>query len=181
MKVLFFPDLNELGRIVGRKAHPSDWKEILHQRDGTDSGASITLYRSRERNTYGTILNPAERRPVGIALPREPPVPCQMESNDIRLMDTGYYAERLLVVKRGDTANIAERERFPHFHQDGILQFEDGVTWQKIRHQASYVIHPPKNEGIESDKYADVNEYLGRYHVRGGHHHYGRRVVNWYT
>jgi hypothetical protein len=45
-----------------RKPQPSTWNEILFQRDGANSGASVTVYRSTQSDVPGAITQPRTRQ-----------------------------------------------------------------------------------------------------------------------
>lgn len=154
-----------------RKPQPSAWEEILHQRDGANSGASITIYRSTQIYAPGTVTNSCTRQ----IFEQKVSYPEDLEqfgiTEDEELMgEKGKGKELLVIVKRGGAATIAEQDRPPYRLEEDIRQWAHGMTWAEIRRQCidflmdededdddEYLIG--KDEEVEVDSYKEVDEY----------------------
>ena len=145
-----------------RKPQPSTWDEILRQRDGANSGASVTVYRSTQSNAPGTVTNPCTRQ----IFQQELSSPEDLENFGVTedkelLGGEGKWKELLVIVKRGRTANIAEQDRPPYMKGD-IRQWAHGMTWAEIRHQCFDFFMDDDEDGdfrTEEDEEVEVDEY----------------------
>lgn len=138
---------------------PSTWEEILRQRDGADSGASITIYRSIQSDAPGAVMNPCRRQILEGALPREPGKLSTTDTENTELRGK-EDREVLFVVKRGHAAEIAEQDGPPFTLEGDIRQWAHGMTWNEIRRQCiDDFIRTEEDEEFEVDSYKDVDEY----------------------
>lgn len=116
-----------------KEPQPSTWHDVLIQRDGLDSGTSVTIYQSTQSNAPGTVVKRETRQ----LFEQKPPSP----------EDLGK--ELLVIVKRGHRAHILE--------QDGPPKWTKGLTWAEIRDAPDFI---EEDEDIEADRYNDVDEYF---------------------
>jgi hypothetical protein len=92
-----------------RKPQPSTWDEIVRQRDGANSGASVIVYRSTQSDAPGTVTNPRTRQIFEQKLSPSKDLEKFGVTEDKELLEgTGKGKELLVIVKRGHAANIAE-------------------------------------------------------------------------
>lgn len=165
-----FTEMNILGDLDWDKPQPSTWEEILRQRDGADSGASITIYRSIQSDAPGAVMNPDRRQILEGAFPREPGNLGVTDTENIESTEKENRKEILFVVKRGHAAEIAEQDGPPYTLEDDIRQWAHGMTWNEIRRQCidflmdedmdeDDLLHTEKDEEVEVDNYKEVDEY----------------------
>lgn len=157
------------GEIDWPRPQPSAWEEILRQRDGADSGASITIYRSIQSDAPGAVMNPYRRQILEGAFPREPKFGVTGIEN-IELREKEDW-EVLFVVKRGHAAEIGEQDGPPYALESDIRQWAHGMTWKETRRRyldfytmdedmdVDAFFHTGKDEKVEVDNYKDVDEY----------------------
>jgi hypothetical protein len=112
---------------------PSTWHDVLIQRDGLDSGASVTIHQSTKSDVPGTVVKRETRQ----LFEQKPPSP----------EDLGK--ELLVIVKRGHQAHILE--------QDGPPKWTQGLTWAEIRDAPDFI---EEDEDVAADRYNDVDVYL---------------------
>ena len=165
-----FTETDILGDLDWHKPQPSTWEEILRQRDGADSGASITIYRSIQSDAPGAVINPYRRQIVEGAFFRELGKLDVTDTENVELREKKNRKEVLFVVKRGHTAEIAEQDGPPYTLEDDIRQWAHGMTWNEIRRQCFHFLmyedmdeddlfHTEKDEEVEVDSYKEVDEY----------------------
>ncbi|ERF75380.1 hypothetical protein EPUS_00173 [Endocarpon pusillum Z07020] len=165
-----FTEMDFLGNLDWDKPQPSTWEEILRQRDGADSGASITIYRSIQSDAPGAVMNPYRRQILEGALPREPGKLGVTDTENMELRAKEEGKEVLFVVKRGHAAEIAEQDGPPYTLEDDIRQWAHGMTWNEIRRQCidfhvdedmdvDDFFHTEKDDEVEVNNYKDVDEY----------------------
>jgi hypothetical protein len=151
-----------------RKPQPSAWDEIIRQRDGANSGASVTIYRSTQSDAPGTVTNSCTRQ----IFEQKVSSPEDLErfgvTEDKELSGEKEKGKELLfVVKRGRAANIAEQDRPPYELEEDIRQWAHGMTSAEIRRQCVDLgidededDHFPIEYGeVEVDNYKEVDEY----------------------
>ena len=143
-----------------RKRQPGTWDEVVRQRDGASSGASITVYRSTQSGVPGTVTNSRTRQIF------EQKVSSQedLETEDEELLKEPERGKELLVVvKRGRAADIAEQDRPPYNRNADLRRWAHGMTWAEIRHQCLSNLlgwlEDYLSEADEIDSYNDVDEY----------------------
>lgn len=93
-----------------REPQPSTWNDILFRRDGANSGASVTIYRSTQSNSPGAVINPRTRQPFEQKLIPENQADFGVAEDRPLLSGSGASKELLVVVKRGRHAHIAEQD-----------------------------------------------------------------------
>jgi hypothetical protein len=119
-----------------RRPQPSTWNEILFQRDGVNSGASVAVYRSTQSDVPGAVTNPHTRQIFEQKVSSLENLENfgVMEDEEL-LAETEKGKELLVIVKRGRSANIVERDGPPYESEEDIRQWAQGMTWAEIRHQ----------------------------------------------
>jgi hypothetical protein len=152
-----------------RKPQPSTWNEILLQRDGTNSGASATIYRSTQSDTPGAVTSPRTRQIFEQNVSSLEDLENFGVTEDKELSAENEKGKELLVVvKRGRSANIVERDGPPYESEEDIRQWAHGMTWTEIRRQCIDFImdedeendfHIEGDEEYEIDSYNQVDEY----------------------
>ena len=121
------------GSPYSRKPQPSTWTAILHQRDGADSEASITAYRSTQASTPGTAINPCTRQ----VFEQKASSPEDLKDfgfkEDKDMMGKGEKGKELLfIVKRGRAADIAVEDGPPETFEGDVRHWVYGATWAEI-------------------------------------------------
>ena len=116
-----------------RKPQPSTWNDILLRRDGANSGASVTIYRSTQSHSPGTVIDPRTRQ----IFEQKVPSPRELETfgvaKDKQLLAEDEIGKKVLVVvKRGHGANIGEQDTPPYYSMDNTRH---GMTWAEIKRQ----------------------------------------------
>lgn len=162
-----------------RRPQPSHWRGVLERRDGKDSGTAVEIYRSTVPDSPGSVLR-AETR---VAFTQEPKSAAESEDfgleEDLALTADGERLKEVLVVaKRGDGADIEQRE--DSFVDYDIRWHFSGKTWAEIRAECidrfgaededwSSDDDDDGGEPVEADIYGHVDEvawpplhYLGR-------------------
>ncbi|KAL3486493.1 hypothetical protein BJX62DRAFT_241917 [Aspergillus germanicus] len=153
--------------LYARKPQPRTWSRVTTQRDGVDSGASVTIYRSTQANTPGTIINPQKRQRFEQELQLGESLESFGVGEDPELMH-GVNAgkELLVVVRRGEHAKVAE-DATATFHKDDVRHASEVMTWPEIKEIYDWQPSDSEDEGgsgeekelVEYDSYVDVNEY----------------------
>jgi hypothetical protein len=152
-----------------RQPQPSTWEKILLQRDGAQSGASVTIYRSTESDAPGTVIN---RRTRQIFQQQASP-PTALATfgvkEDKALSSKNEKGKELLViVRRGQGADIAEQQGPPYKLAEDIRQWAHGMSWPEIRRQCIDFLQeeeddddffPAADREVEVDSYNDIGEY----------------------
>jgi hypothetical protein len=116
-----------------RKPQPLSWNQILLARDGTDSKASVTVYRANQEMEFGAVFTPENSREFNQEIiPLETPETFVAKENAELTGPNGRRRALLVVVKRGHQADISERDTGP-YHPNDIGYWSDGMTWQEIK------------------------------------------------
>lgn len=153
-----------IGDPYWRKPQPSTWNDILLRRDGANSGASVTIYRSTQSHSPGTVIDPRTRQIFEQKVPSPKDLEAFGVAKDKQLLaEDEIGKEFLVVVKRGHGANIREQDTPPCNSMDNTRH---GMTWAEIKHQCidfSIAIDYDDDdyflaEGYESD---EVDDYIG--------------------
>jgi tRNA nucleotidyltransferase (CCA-adding enzyme) len=119
-----------------RKPQPSTWNEILFQRDGANSGATVTVFRSTQSGAPGAVTNPRTRQIFEQKVSSLEDLKNFGVTNDKELLAEDEKGKELLViVKRGRSANIVERDGPPYESEEDIRHWAHGMTWAEIRRQ----------------------------------------------
>jgi hypothetical protein len=152
-----------------RKPQPSTWDEIVRQRDGANSGASVIVYRSTQSDAPGTVTNPRTRQIFEQKLSSSKDLEKFGVTGDKELLEgKGKGKELLVIVKRGRAANIAEQDRPPYTLEGDIRQWAHGMTWAEIRRQCFDFLaddeeddnfRKEEDDEVEVDNYKKVDEY----------------------
>ena len=116
-----------------RKPQPGFWNEIIVQRDGRQSGASVTIYRSTKLNTPCSVLCPQTRQtfqqtPAGVEVIEK----FGLVEDGVIMRDSEKGKELLVVVKRGRGGDLSTQTR-PPFHVEDIRQWVGNISWAEIR------------------------------------------------
>ena len=156
-----------------RKPQPSTWDEVLRQRDGANSGAFITIYRSTQSDAPGTVTNPCTRQifEQKASSPEDQEKFGVIEDKEL-CRGKGKGKELLFIVKRGRAANIEEQDRPPYKLEGDIRQWTHGMSWAEIRRQCIDFLmdddedddegddfRTEEDEEVEVDNYKMVDEY----------------------
>ena len=132
----------------GRQPQPSTWNEILLQRDGKESGASVSIYRATKSDAPGAVFNLLSRQVFEQKASLLDDLTEFGEKEDETLMATQEKGKELLVVaKRGHGIDIREHGWPPTFHLDH-WHWARSLTWLDIR-------------GQSVDYFGDEEEFLG--------------------
>jgi hypothetical protein len=142
-----------------RRPQPSTWNDILIRRDGQDSGASVTIYRSTQSNAPDTVLKPETRQ---LFEQKPPSSPEDLElfgiEEDRQLLGKNERGKELLVVvKRGHQARIIEQNDPAYFHEHDIRHWAQGLSWADIRYGDPGLL--VECEDAVADRYNDGDLY----------------------
>jgi hypothetical protein len=153
-----------------RRPQPGTWNDILFQRDGADSGASVTVYRATQSDVPGAVTNPRMRQIFEQKLsPLENLENFGLTEDNELLAENEKGKELLVILKRGRSANIVERDGPPYESEDDIRQWAHGMTWAEIRCQCTDFVGSSEDEEDdflmgrdqehEVDSYDEIDEY----------------------
>ncbi|KAF2813417.1 uncharacterized protein BDZ99DRAFT_255638 [Mytilinidion resinicola] len=116
-----------------RKPQPSNWSSILSERDGADSKPTVTIYRSTQPDTPGSVTELATHELFEQEIPLEEDYPrFGLQADNALLADK---KEMLVIVKRGKGVDIMERSE-PPFGLDDIREWAQGMTWAEINYHS---------------------------------------------
>ena len=104
--LLSFGVLN-YGRIYQRRPQPADWAHVLGQRDGPESGSSVTIYRSTS-SIKGSVVNQDEREIFEQDAVSLDPTKFGKKIDEVLRTPEERNKGVLIVIKRGENANITE-------------------------------------------------------------------------
>ncbi len=152
-----------------RRPQPTTWNTILLARDGVDHKSTVTIYRSTQSKSPGTVMNTATRQIVDQIPP--PDLETFGIEEDPQFVREGEEEKELLVVvKRSCDADIRQHDVAP-FTDEDIRQWAEGMTWQQIRIVAicclyyqdkdnDFSFEDTDSKNIKVDKYSNVNDYV---------------------
>jgi hypothetical protein len=152
-----------------RKPQPSTWNDILLRRDGANSGASVTIYRSTQSHSPGTVIDPRTRQIFEQKVPSPKDLETFGVAKDKQLLAEDEIGKKfLVVVKRGHGAKIGEQNTPPY---NSMGNTRHGMTWAEIKRQRiDFSIPPiPRDDDDEGDCYFlaegykndEVDDYIG--------------------
>lgn len=152
-----------------RKPQPSTWDEMLRRRDRANSGASVTIYRSTQSDAPGAVMKTCTRRIFEQKVPLPADLGTYGLAEDEEMMgEKGIGKELLVIVKRGGTDTIMEKDGFPYLLEGDIRRWAHGLNWPQIRRQCidlimdedeDYDYFTGRDDEVEVDSYEDVDEY----------------------
>ncbi|KAM6478330.1 hypothetical protein HDV62DRAFT_371405 [Trichoderma sp. SZMC 28011] len=120
-----------------REPQPGGWQRTLDGRDGSKSGASVTIYRSDIAYQYGSgpyISNKGTWTEFTQALAPDQDIEEYQDAEDPRLMADGEIEkEMLVVVKRGRGVDYEEKQGSPYVEEGDIREEFPGKTWAEIK------------------------------------------------
>ncbi|KIM96031.1 hypothetical protein OIDMADRAFT_20935 [Oidiodendron maius Zn] len=111
-----------------RKPQPASWNEILARRDGEGSGSSVTIYRATQLR-QGSVIDNRTRQIFDQKAVANFGVE---DDKELSALDEAEK-ELLVVVKRGQTTNIAEPDGPPFLLENDIRHWSYPMTWTEIR------------------------------------------------
>ncbi|KAL7957458.1 hypothetical protein V8C34DRAFT_285669 [Trichoderma compactum] len=134
--------LDENDQVTGenrfsREPQPGGWQRTLEDRDGSKSGASVTVYRSNlayldDSEPY--ISNKGTWDEFTQALAPDEDIEEYQDAEDPRLMADGEIEkEMLVVVKRGRGVDYEEKQGSPYVAEGDIRELFPGKTWAEIK------------------------------------------------
>ena len=117
-----------------RQPQPTEWQKALEQRDVQASNPSVLIYRATISATPGAVLQPDTRKLFTQTFTADQDARNFGGFEDAVLMRTGEIGKELLVVvKRGDGVDYAEKEDSPHLAIGDICEDLPGMTWMDIK------------------------------------------------
>jgi hypothetical protein len=151
--LLSFPENGVLWRPYLRKPQPDAWRQALYRRDGPDSGASVTIYRSSS-GIPGSILQRDEQELFEQHVAPQDLEGYALECDSFLSSESERQKEILVVVKRGRGAKVTEEMFEPWAFEDetdeqscDIRALALDMTWSHMR------------ENYNIDRYNSRNEY----------------------
>ncbi|KAL7910528.1 hypothetical protein GGI35DRAFT_370838 [Trichoderma velutinum] len=165
-----------------REPQPGGWQQKLKDRDGSNSGASVTVYQSdiphlNEYYRYIPILNEFEPRvshkgtwvKFTQALAPNQNIEDYRKVEDPRLMVRGEIEkEMLVVVKRGRGVDYEEKQGSPYIEAGDIRAEFPGKTWGEIkasddRIEDIFCQGISHNNDFSNEEYVDVMDVMDVY------------------
>ncbi|RFU78380.1 hypothetical protein TARUN_3902 [Trichoderma arundinaceum] len=120
---------------------PESWQQNLEARDGSDSGAAVTIYQSTKPDHPGSVLHAATRVKYSQSLPPEQGATGSERVEEFRLGDPRICAkEALVVVNRGRDVDYEEKHGSHVEHHHIRSQFP-GKTWLQIKTEQWGMFH----------------------------------------
>lgn len=143
--------------IYRRKPQPWYWRKLLEERDGVASGSSVVVYQSTVAGCHGLILDVERRETFEQAVPeerREREVFGIVADSPLVILPR-HDKEMMIVVKRGNGIDSAEKREPPLFHN--LSGEDEGISWQDVRS-----LREDEDEYglVEEDVYKDVEEFV---------------------
>ncbi|KAK5996552.1 hypothetical protein PT974_01888 [Cladobotryum mycophilum] len=123
------------GNTYLRVPQPAGWQENLENRDGADSGSSVTIYRSRQPSVRpGSVMYDRHTRTEFTQnLSPEQDAGTYGLTEDPQLMAPGEREkEVLVVVKRGSGVDYEEKQDSPYHPYDDFRKRFPGKGWREI-------------------------------------------------
>ncbi|KAF2854832.1 hypothetical protein T440DRAFT_464964 [Plenodomus tracheiphilus IPT5] len=134
-----------------RQPQPLSWEQAILARDGDQSEASVRIYRSTMPNSPGSVMHPQSREPFEQTLPHKGQLPTYALDEDPDLVSgPGASKELLVVVKRGNTADIAEKRTPPYDPVRDIRSWSGHSCWLQIK-ESSRVYPTDEGQELSSD------------------------------
>lgn len=131
--ILGFQKTERFGKTYLREPQPDAWRSALYQRDGLDSGASVTIYRSKI-DKPGSIVNYLERETFQQSAALGDPGEFGAVKDPFLTLPCERDKEVLVVVTRGRHTDILrEQSRPPYDPEYDIRALASGMTWSRIR------------------------------------------------
>ncbi|KAK7018395.1 hypothetical protein R3P38DRAFT_2982546 [Favolaschia claudopus] len=156
-----------------RVPQPAAWQDVLDKRDGAGSGASVVIYRATSKQPCSVLLQPSSRAVFAQTLPAGKNLKTFGKMEDSKLMSPGErQKEVLVVVKRGDGVDYAEKEGSPYLASGDIREDMEGQTWKQFKADQdrrfhdddddlfSDLLEDEEDEPVEVEKYGHVDEYV---------------------
>ncbi|KAL7941495.1 hypothetical protein V8C42DRAFT_177067 [Trichoderma barbatum] len=152
-----------------REPQPSGWQQNLEDRDGSNSGASVTIYRSTIPHRAGSVLQAATRAEFTQVLHLEQDLKSFNKEKDPQLTAPGEREkEMLVIVKRGRGVDYEEKPGSRQRSDQDIRNNYYAETWKEVK-AARYkragldpdVPHYRQDE--EDDEYDEFDDLLDRY------------------
>lgn len=135
-----------------RQPQPSDWQKTLEQRDGQASNPSVAIYRASVSATPGAVLQPGTRNLFTQAFTAGQNARNYGKVKDAMLMRPEEIGkEVLVVVKRGDGVDYAEKEGSPYLAIGDIREDSPGMTWKDIKAEQDAMMKEYDDDYDESD------------------------------
>ena len=158
------------GPTYWRRPQPSIWHEMLLQRDGTESGASVSIYRATQPDATGAVLNPLTRQVFEQTVSSlEDLKNFGMEEDKVLLGENEIGKELLTIIKRGHNVDIEEQDGPPYLAMD-IRQWAHDLTWAEIRRCRIGFLDEDEDDDedffgkddvvLEVDTYNEIDEYV---------------------
>ncbi|KAF2874873.1 hypothetical protein BDV95DRAFT_656595, partial [Massariosphaeria phaeospora] len=131
--ILSFQKTERFRKVYLRQPQPDAWRSALFQRDGPNSGASVTIYRSKT-GTPGSILNHHEKEIFEQNVAPQHLEDFGLEKDPVLISPGERQKEVLIIVKRGRDADIMEEVSKPPYDQTyDIRALAEDKTWSEIR------------------------------------------------
>jgi hypothetical protein len=136
-----------------RRPQPTEWQRALEQRDGQASNPSVVIYRATISATPGAVLQSDTRKLFTQAFTADQDARNFGQVEDAALMRPEEIGKELLiVVKRGDGVDYAEKEDSPHLAIGDIREDLPGMTWKDIKaDQDAFMKRHDDDDYFESD------------------------------
>ncbi|KAF7334588.1 hypothetical protein MVEN_02288700 [Mycena venus] len=155
-----------------RVPQPAGWQRVLEKRDGVRSGASVEIYRATSRRPCSVLLEPATRAVLVQTLAAGQDLTTYGDQEDISLMAAGERdKEVLVVVRRGQGVDYAEKEGSPYLEDGDIREDKQAQTWNQIKAEEDRLLHYDDDDDFLADyeeeeeqplveRYDHVDEYV---------------------
>ncbi|KAL7800322.1 hypothetical protein V8C37DRAFT_364871 [Trichoderma ceciliae] len=124
-----------------REPQPAGWQRDLEDRDGSKSGASVTIYRSTSPHRLGSVMHAATRVEFTQNLSPGQDIKDFSQEEDSQLLAPGEREkEVLVVVKRGRGVDYEEKQGSPYLARGDIRSEFPGKTWMEIKEEQEKLI-----------------------------------------
>lgn len=152
-----------------REPQPAGWQRNLEDRDGSNSGASVTIYRSISPHRVGSVMHAATRVMFTQTLAPGQDIKKFNEEEDSQLMAPGECEkEMLVVVKRGRGVDYEEKQGSRYLADGDVRSEFPGKTWMEIKAEQDRMLADSDDELFSDDEdegealvddYSHVDDY----------------------
>jgi hypothetical protein len=140
---------------------PTTWQRHLEIRDGSDSGASVIIYRSTNPHSRGSVMHAATRvKFIQTLCPgQDGEYFNEEEGSQIQIMAPGEREkEMLVVVKRGRGADYEEKQASPYHAHGDIRSDLPTMTWKEIKWEQDFEAAMQRSHLLQLLGYDDDGE-----------------------
>ncbi|KAF2758725.1 hypothetical protein EJ05DRAFT_476039 [Pseudovirgaria hyperparasitica] len=164
--ILSFAKTTQFGKTYIRKPQPEVWQSTLTNRDGPNSGATVTIFRSQSR-IRESVRQPGARELYQSIVPPEEYTDFGEVEDTFLCKDDQDARAVLVVVKRGRNTNVVQENGEPPYDENYDLRAlvtDEYPTWTSIRSgytEGASDYDEYNDYGYHDDDDDDDDDYIG--------------------